>query len=75
VASFAGGRTTSDASALLLGTTDRVIGLTRRLATYFIDSCELNHFTIPLQEKSELLNRHRQVGGLPGRTESGSRAG
>ena len=31
VASFDGGRITSEAGALLLGATDRVIGLTRRL--------------------------------------------
>ena len=38
VASFDGGRITSDAGALLLGSTDRVIGLTRRLAAYFTDA-------------------------------------
>jgi hypothetical protein len=38
VASFNGGRITSDAGALLLGATDRVLGLTRRLATCFNDS-------------------------------------
>ena len=38
VASFDGGRISSDAGALLLGATDRVIGLTRRLATCFKDS-------------------------------------
>jgi hypothetical protein len=38
VASFDGGRITSDAGALLLGSTDRVIGLTRRLATCFTDA-------------------------------------
>ena len=32
VASFDGGAITSDAGALLLGATDRVLGLTRRLA-------------------------------------------
>ncbi len=37
VASFDGGRITSDAGALLLGATDRVIGLTRRLAACFQD--------------------------------------
>jgi hypothetical protein len=37
VASFDGGRITSEAGALLLGTTDRVIGLTRRLAACFKD--------------------------------------
>src|SRR6186713_964176 len=35
VAAFDGGRITSDAGALLLGATDRVIGLTRRLAACF----------------------------------------
>jgi hypothetical protein len=38
VASFDGGRITSDAGALLLGATDRVIGLTRRLAACFTDA-------------------------------------
>jgi hypothetical protein len=37
VASFDGGRITSDAGALLLGATDQVIGLTRRLAACFQD--------------------------------------
>lgn len=37
VATFDGGRLTSDAGALLLGATDRVIGLTRRLAACFRD--------------------------------------
>jgi hypothetical protein len=38
VASFDGGRITSDAGALLLGATDRVLGLTRRVAACFKDS-------------------------------------
>jgi hypothetical protein len=38
VAAFDGGRITSDAGALLLGGTDRVIGLTRRLAACFADA-------------------------------------
>jgi hypothetical protein len=38
VASFDGGRITSDAGALLLGSTDRVVGLTRRLAACFTDA-------------------------------------
>src|SRR5881275_3654916 len=38
VASFDGGAITSDAGALLLGATDRVLGLTRRLAACFQDS-------------------------------------
>lgn len=38
IASFDGGRITSDAGALLLGATDRVIGLTRRLAACFTDA-------------------------------------
>ena len=38
VASFDGGAITSDAGALLLGATDRVLGLTRRLTTCFRDS-------------------------------------
>lgn len=37
VASFAGGRLTSDGGALLVGATDRVIGLTRRFAGCFHD--------------------------------------
>jgi hypothetical protein len=38
VAAFDGGRITSDAGALLLGATDRVVGLTRRLAACFTDA-------------------------------------
>jgi len=38
VAAFDGGMMTSDAGALLLGATDRVIGLTRRFATCFRDA-------------------------------------
>jgi hypothetical protein len=38
VASFDGGAITSDAGALLLGATDKVIGLTRKLAACFKDS-------------------------------------
>jgi len=38
VASFDGGRITSDAGALLLGSADRVIGLTRRLGACFADA-------------------------------------
>jgi hypothetical protein len=38
VASFDGGRITSEAGALLLGATDKVLGLTRRLAGCFKDS-------------------------------------
>src|ERR1700755_663471 len=38
VASFDGGRITSEAGALLLGATDKVLGLTRRLAGCFEDS-------------------------------------
>ena len=38
VASFDGGRITSDAGALLLGATDRVICLSRRLADCFTDA-------------------------------------
>src|SRR5689334_3970035 len=38
VASFDGGAITSAAGALLLGATDRVLGLTRRLAACFKDS-------------------------------------
>ena len=38
VAGFDGGRMTSDAGALLLGATDRVIGLTERFAACFRDA-------------------------------------
>src|ERR1700748_3334021 len=38
VASFDGGAITCDAGALLLGATDKVLGLTRRLAVCFKDS-------------------------------------
>ena len=38
IASFDGGRITTDAGALLLGAADRVIGLTRRFAVCFNDS-------------------------------------
>jgi hypothetical protein len=38
VASFGGGRITSDAGALLLGAANRVIGLTRRMAACFTDA-------------------------------------
>jgi len=38
VASFDGGRITGEAGALLLGATDKVLGLTRRLASCFKDS-------------------------------------
>jgi hypothetical protein len=38
VAGFDGGRITSDAGALLLGATNRVVGLTRRLAACFKDN-------------------------------------
>ncbi len=38
VTSFDGGRITSDSGALLLGATDRVLGLTRRFAACFQDS-------------------------------------
>jgi hypothetical protein len=38
VAGFDGGRITSEAGALLLGATDKVLGLTRRLASCFKDS-------------------------------------
>jgi len=36
VASFDGGSITSDAGALLLGATDKVLGLTRKLAACFM---------------------------------------
>lgn len=40
VASFDGGALTSDAGALLLGATDKVLGLSRRVAACFTDSRE-----------------------------------
>jgi AraC-like DNA-binding protein len=43
VASFDGGRITSDAGALLLGAADRVIGLTGRLAACFTDARDPDH--------------------------------
>ncbi len=39
VAGFDGGRMTSDAGALLLGATDRAIGLVERFAARFTDGC------------------------------------
>src|SRR5215475_2676336 len=41
VAGFDGGRMTSDAGALLLGTTDRAIGLVERFAAFFTDGRSL----------------------------------
>jgi hypothetical protein len=38
MAAFDGGRIVSDAGGMLLGVTDRVIGLTRRLAAYCTDA-------------------------------------
>jgi hypothetical protein len=62
VASFDGGRITSDAGALLLGATDRVIGLTRRLATCFKDSRNPAF----VEHSVETLLMQRIVGIAPG---------
>jgi hypothetical protein len=43
VASFDGGRITTDAGARLLGATDHVTGLTRRFAACFKDSRDANY--------------------------------
>lgn len=43
VADFGGGALTSDAGALLLGATDRAIGLVERFATYFTDGRTPGH--------------------------------
>ena len=58
VAGFDGGRITSDAGALLLGATDRVIGLTRRMAACFVD--ERNPLLI--EHEVETLVMQRVVG-------------
>ena len=58
VASFDGGRITSEAGALLLGATDQVIGLTRRLTTCFKDSRDPAF----LEHRLETLLMQRVVG-------------
>ena len=58
VASFNGGRITSDAGALLLGATDRVLDLTRRLARWFKDSRDPDH----IEHTVETLVMQRVVG-------------
>ena len=58
VASFDGGRITSDAGALLLGATDRVLGLTRRLATCF----NASHNPAFVEHRLETLLMQRVVG-------------
>jgi hypothetical protein len=58
VASFDGGAITSDAGGLLLGATDRVLGLTRRLAACFKDSRDRAYTEHPV----ETLVRPRVVG-------------
>jgi Transposase DDE domain group 1 len=57
-ASFDGGRISSDAGALLLGATDRVLGLTRRLAGCFKDSRDPNY----IEHAVETLVMQRIVG-------------
>ena len=58
VASFDGGQITSDAGALLLGATDQVIGLTRRLAACFQDHRD----TAFVEHTLETLLMQRVVG-------------
>ena len=58
VASFDGGAMTSDAGALLLGATDRVLGLTRRLAGCFKDSRDPAY----IEHTVETLVMQRTVG-------------
>src|SRR5690349_6127066 len=58
VASFDGGAITSDAGALLLGATDRVLGLARRLAACFKDSRNSAY----TEHVLETLVMHRIVG-------------
>jgi hypothetical protein len=58
VGSFDGGAMTSDAGALLLGQTDRAIGLTRRLAACFQDHRD--------QEKMLPMSSVRSVTHVPG---------
>jgi len=69
VASFDGGRITTDAGALLLGAADRVIGLTRRFAACFKDARHA-----PFVEHSVQMSRitlfdvvaSAAIDGLPG---------
>ena len=58
VASFDGGRITSDAGALLLGAADRVIGVSRRLAACFTDARSPDH----IEHTVETLVMQRVVG-------------
>ena len=58
VASFDGGRMTSDAGALLLGAADRVVGLTRKLAACFTD---MRHPAF-IEHDIEMLVMQRVVG-------------
>ena len=58
VASFDGGRLTSDAGALLLGVADRVIDLTRRLAGCFSDARDPS----PIEHEVGTLVMQRVVG-------------
>ena len=58
VASFDGGAMTSDAGALLLGATDRVLGLARRLAACFKD----NRDPAYIEHRLETLLIQRVVG-------------
>jgi hypothetical protein len=58
VASFDGGKITSDAGALLLGATDGVLGLSRRLAACFKDSREPDY----IEHAVETLVMQRVIG-------------
>ena len=58
VAAFDGGTMTSDAGALLVGATDRVLGLTRRLAACFKD----NRDPAYIEHRVEALLMQRVVG-------------
>ena len=60
VASFDGGAITSDAGALLLGATDRVLGLTRRLASHPAVRADPRQLHLPAQ--AARLHNGRQYG-------------
>ena len=65
VASFAGGRITTDAGALLPGAADRVIGLTRCFAACVNDA---RHATF-VEHSVQTLVTQRVVGIAPGHEE------
>jgi hypothetical protein len=66
VVSFDGGAITSDAGALLLGATDRVLGLTRRLAACFKDSRDPAYTEHALETPvmQRVVGACEQAGGL-----------